>query len=159
MFQLFNYTEKLATLVSYPIPTIWQSFRRGLRVGTISSAGTYGALGGGGRVGESNKASLGDRGTLSPEFDSPGEHSCSHTRALPLHIQFTPLLPRPTKTEQKIAHNDGTSIPLLWAPSTQYNTYTAHVIEQTIAIYYRRCKRSSRLEDQISVNKQTAPKI
>jgi hypothetical protein len=44
IFQLFNYTEKLATLVSYSIPTIWQPFRRKLRVGTISSAGTYGAL-------------------------------------------------------------------------------------------------------------------
>jgi hypothetical protein len=47
-----------------------------------------------GREGESDKASLGDRGTLRPEFGSPGEHSCSHTRALPLHIQFRPLLPQ-----------------------------------------------------------------
>jgi hypothetical protein len=46
---------------------------------------------GGGRVGESDKATLGDRGHRRPEFDSPGEHSCSHTRALPLHIQYRSL--------------------------------------------------------------------
>jgi len=31
------------------------------------------------QVGESIKASHDDRGIMVPEFDSPGEHSCSHT--------------------------------------------------------------------------------
>ena len=47
----------------------------------------------GGRMGELDKASLGDRGTLWSEFNSPGEHSCSHIRALPLHTQLHLFLP------------------------------------------------------------------
>jgi hypothetical protein len=49
----------------------------------------------GGGHAESDKASLGDRGHQRPEFDSPGEHSYSHTWALPLHIQYRSLPTQP----------------------------------------------------------------
>ena len=60
------------------------------------------------------------------EFDSPGEHSCSHIRALPLHIQLHLFLPctahfrTPRGTKMMVLPS------LSSTQTTPNNIYTAH---------------------------------
>jgi hypothetical protein len=96
----------------------------------------------GGRMGELDKASLGDRGTSWSEFDSPGEHSCSHIRALPLHIQLHLFLP----CTAHIRTPRGTKMMVLPSLSstqtTPNNIYTAHENAQNRKQYtVSRCKK------------------
>jgi hypothetical protein len=96
----------------------------------------------GGRMGELDKASFGDRGTSWSEFDSPGEHSCSHIRALPLHIQLHLFLP----CTAHIRTPRGTKMMVLPSLSstqtTPNNIYIAHENAQNRKQYtVSRCKK------------------
>ena len=81
-------------------------------------------------------------GTSWSEFDSPGEHSCSHIRALPLHIQLHLFLP----CTAHIRTPRGTKMMVLPSLSstqtTPNNIYTAHENAQNRKQYtVSRCKK------------------